>query len=340
MWVFIVIHIALLIPSFLVFDNMSLFSLVMAFSASSVLYSVIRKGKGEWSMQGMSAVWVIGVLVVLSLMYANFLPHVEEKIDVFLNISSLAVLAVVILFMHIDNMRFSLGLMGEGQKGAVAASPVSNILISIFLAIIVIFGALSVLFPSTSVILALARFVREILLLPLRLLAALLQWLADGDVEISEIIPMIGAQEGDMPLEDGIPMDDAQHSWFMTLVNFLSIFIGVAIVVVIAAVLLYKLYKAFDKKDDIYKMQKYTQNDNVDRLKFMFGDFKELLPRFKLGTKHPVRRAYIKKINSHIKQGLRVRPHYTPEIIADQIRPKENIDELTQRYEEVRYGRL
>jgi len=340
MWLFLLVHLALLVPPFLVLHDATLFGITMASSALVIVYSIYRKGKDEWAMQGTSAIWVIVVLAATSILFATYMPY-TEGISIFLNLSSLTALASIVLFVHIDNMRFSLGLMGEHQRKSAEVSPVSNILISIFLAVIVILGALSILFPSQTTFVFLLRLAGDIVLFPFRLLSAFISWLI-GDSDVVEIptlnLPVF--EQGEMMLEDGIPMDDAQQTWFMTLTNILSIVIVVAIVIGIVGTLFYKLYKAFGKGKTMDEEQSVMTTDAISKLKFALGDIKELLPRFKLGSKHPVRKAYIKKINGHIKQGVMVQSHHTPDIIADKIRPKEDIDELTQRYEEVRYGRL
>jgi len=339
---FIGIHILFLAPPFLAISNIWLFVIIMITTLFAVIYSMYRKANDEWYMQGSTAVWVIAVLAGFSLFYAYFFPEIAG-ISILLNMSSLISLAAVVLFIHMDNRQFSLGLVGSStNKKAAEMSPVSNILIAVFLIIIVIFAALSVLFPSEAAVMVLGRLVFSVLLLPFRFIAFILRNIA-GDV----------IQYDELPLDQwfigyGSPLEENGEQWeeagnfaaiFSIITGVLIVIAWVALAVMLLAALIYGLYKAFNKKDEDGK-QSLMPDDTMSRLKFVLGDFKEFLPRFRLGAKHPVRRAYIKKVNSHIKQGLEVRPSYTPEVIADKIRPKENIDDLTQRYEEVRYGKI
>lgn len=66
-------------------------------------------------------------------------------------------------------------------------------------------------------------------------------------------------------------------------------------------------------------------------------DLLGLLPKLPK-IRHPIRREYARKVNKHIKRGTEIRDHDTTDIIAKKILPKENIGELTARYEKVRYG--
>ena len=337
MWQFLAIHFVMLALPFAALSDLWVFGLLMSFTVSTVIYSFYRKGKGEWTMQGRTAVWVIALLAGLSLLYAAYFPEIEGKAAL-LNISSLAALAAVVLYMHLDNMRFGLGMVGSHQRKSENISAVSNVLITVFLIIIVIFGALSILFPSEAAAVILVRLIVDLILLPFHFIAWILQSVLGGAVEPG-FLPMIL----DDIITGGIDYEDTgeqtvRNRILMYTVGVIAVAILVAIAGLILAVLFYRIYIAFSGKEEAGK-HSLIPEDGISKLKFVLGDFKELLPRFKLGARHPVRRAYIKKVNGHIKQGLIVRPHYTPEVIADKIRPKEDIDELTQSYEKVRYGK-
>ena len=339
---FLVAHFALFTLVFAAVSDVWIFGPLLGFAIASVAYSFYRKGKGEWSLQGSSAAWVIAILAALSMLYGAFLPQLEG-IPVLLNISSLVVLAAVVLYIHLDNMQFSLKLLGEGDqhKKTVGASRVSNLLISVFLTIIVIFGAISVLFPSDAAALVLLRLVGNILLLPFLLVTNIMRMFIYTPENGYEALPFFEAiWEGyyEMPQTMIEPEPDVAAHVTGVIMGIVSMVLVAAIVIGLTILLFYKLYKAFGRKNEEGK-QSLMPEDIVGKLKFVLGDFKDLLPRFRLGAKHPIRRAYIKKVNSHVKRGFILRPHYTPEKIADKIRPTENIDELTRKYEEVRYGR-
>ena len=335
---FIVIHIAMFALSFLALSDALIFGPLVGFTVLAAIYSLHRKGKGEWAMQGSTAVWVIGLLAALSALYASYLPEMDG-VGVFLNISSLISLAAVVLYMHLDNMRFGLGLIGEHHKKTTNMSPVSNMLITVFLIIIIIFGSLSILFPSEAAVLVIARLLLNIILFPFQLMAFIFQSIIGEPVPEMPLEEMLTGDGNFVPEEGEEPPENFVFNRVISfIVGLLSALGLLAVAVTFLVLLFYRLYRAFGKKGEEGKSSLMPE-DAISRLKFVLGDFKELLPNFKLSARHPVRRAYIKKVNSHIKQGLRVHPHYTPEVIADKIRPKEDIDELTQKYEKVRYGR-
>lgn len=341
MRLFLATHFFMLAIPFVVWHDMWAFGPLLGFVVAMILYSMRRKGEGEWNMQGSTAVWVIAFLVLLSMMYATYLPDIGG-INALLNISSLISLASVVLYIYLDNMQFSLDLIGVSHQGNSAhTSSVSNVLFTVFLIMVVVFGALSLLFPSEAAALTIIHLLVGIIPLIFQFLALVFRGIAEEPVVVDN-----GVLDG-MFMGMGEPLFEpdelAETGPFLAIliaaVRFLAIFGLVAAFTIFVVMLIYKLYKAFSREKRPGK-QSLMPDDTINKLKFMLGDFKELLPRFKLSVKHPVRRAYIKKVNGHIKRGLEVRLHYTPEIIADKIRPKEDIDELTQRYEEVRYGKI
>ena len=341
---FFVIHLALLVLAIVTQSGAWISGIpVIGFAIVSIGYSVHMKIKGEMSLQGSTAIWVIIVLAALSLLFANAHPDMESA-PILINVSSLASLAALVLYMHLDNMRFSLKLLGEKdhRKQTAGASHLSNLLITIFLIIIVIFGALSVIFPSDAAALVLLRLAGNILLLPFQIILWVLGLIlpqGEGGYELI-MIPeefFYGYYGADPEIAE-----EEVALWIRVMGIIVAILAGIivaAAVIGLIVLVINELYKAFSRKNEEGK-QSLMPDDVITKLKFVMGDFRDLLPRFRLAAKHPIRRAYIKKINSHVKRGFILHPHYTPEKIADKIRPTEDIDELTEKYEEVRYGRL
>ena len=335
---FIIFHAALLALPFLTLGDIRIFMPVLGFAIASVIYSLNTKGKGEWSMPGVTAAWVIGILAGLSLLFNAYVSHLDG-INALLNISSLAALAAIVLYVHLDNLRFSLAALKGLKSKSAQVTSASKFLITIFLIMIVLFGALSILFPSQSVMLMIAQLAGQIILLPIRLMVCIAGFFfgetdGEGAGGIPPILMMSGEMEEPMPMEE-----DPAFAVLSTVMGAIAMLVIIIAAVAILGMLFRGLYRAFNKKNNDSGKQSLMPDDVKSKLKFVFGDMRELLPRFKVSVKHPVRRAYIKKINSHIKQGFRALPHYTPEVIADKIRSTEDIDELTQRYEEARYGR-
>ena len=81
------------------------------------------------------------------------------------------------------------------------------------------------------------------------------------------------------------------------------------------------------------------ETEDVIQYKFKLRDLKMFLPKPKERVKDPVRRQYIKTVKKHMKQGIFVGQGDTPKMIEAKIKPKEDVRELTQSYEVVRYGK-
>jgi len=121
-------------------------------------------------------------------------------------------------------------------------------------------------------------------------------------------------------------------------VNLISNIIGIVLIAIIVFALTRWFYKKFYKKRK--QKQEETPVDTVIALeKNIVGDIINLLPRFKPKYRHPVRRAYAKKVNRYIKNGVPISRLDTTDIIGNKIGVVEDISELTAKYENVRYGR-
>jgi len=131
------------------------------------------------------------------------------------------------------------------------------------------------------------------------------------------------------------PYDDHEQFWALAdrifFVIFLLMLAGVIFV-------LYLFFRYFNRRR---KAKQSKDNDDADETialtRNILDDFWDLLPRFGKYSKNAVRRAYVKKVNWHIRRGVDVKRSDTTDIIADKIRSTEDIDELTALYEKVRY---
>jgi len=337
---FIAIHAAMMAVPFVTLGNPRIFAPLICFAIASAIYSLHTRGKGEWSMPGTAAAWVIAVFAALSMLFVAYVPEIGG-FGAMLNISSLISLAAIVLYVHLDNMRVSLNMLKGHRKTNAETSTTSNILIAVFLVMILVFGALSILFPSEAAVLVVGRLLLDIALLPINFLVSLAQFFfGEAGSDYMGMPPILeGGGGGAHWAAEDLPDESLLHAIFNIIIVTLTTLILLALATVVIVTLFRRLYKAFNKKDSDSEKQSLMPDDIKSKFKFILGDMKELLPRFKLGVRHPIRRAYIKKINSHIKQGFRALPHYTPDVIAEKIHPTEDINELTKKYEEVRYGK-
>jgi hypothetical protein len=136
--------------------------------------------------------------------------------------------------------------------------------------------------------------------------------------------------------EDYQPEEDQPGQLIFIILGSLAV-LGVAAGIIIVVVMLIRAVLEHRIKRAKTDGQALSE-DSVSKLKFTISDLAAFLPRFRFGAKHPIRKAYIKKVNGHIRQGINILPSNTPEVIADRIRHREDIDELTAAYEAVRYG--
>jgi hypothetical protein len=105
-----------------------------------------------------------------------------------------------------------------------------------------------------------------------------------------------------------------------------------------AILLLILFYRAMLKRLTHKKTNTHPYFE-AEKLAPSFKGIKSLFNRKGSKHSHPIRRAYRKKVNKHIKQGTPIKRHHNPKNIAELIRQNENIDELTTQYRAARYGR-
>ncbi|MCL2565762.1 MAG: hypothetical protein FWE24_08145 [Defluviitaleaceae bacterium] len=338
---FLFLHILFIAIPIIFLSGLEMVSMV-SFSVICAVYSVVTRMKAEWPIQGSTAVWVIIYLAGI-FMLLDVYDAVVPGVSVLLAVSAALILMLTILFVHMENIEFSLAILQVEYKqttGNILHS--NNTVITVFLVIIGFFVILSVFFPvNTAVPFLLSGLwavVQQILL-----------WIAFAIVTIfSFFLPDItfieeGVEDVAEVVEEIPEIYYQEQSVFWQILGNILSFIVITILVLLILfaliTIIVKLYKAFAIKNRSEDKKSLMPEDTLGKLKFVLSDLKIFLPRFGTGIKHPLRKAYIKKVNGHIKAGIRILESYTPEMIADKIRPEENIDELTQRYEEVRYGR-
>jgi len=140
----------------------------------------------------------------------------------------------------------------------------------------------------------------------------------------------------DIGIQDAPELD--QEAFFHAFYRAMNIF-AIIFVPIFAILLIRTFFKAFYKRLR-KKNDDGTPGDTVIVLESnVMNDLRELFPRFKNKYGHPIRRAYAKKVNKYIKSGVDILGADTTDIIANKIRTAEDIDELTAKYERVRYGK-
>jgi len=341
---FLSIHVIFLVLPVIIFSTLYAIVAVTAFAAISVGYSIHARLKEELKLRGVWIVLFMAALATVFFIVDGLIRHVAGM-NVLVIISSIVVLCAAVLYIHLENVDFSMRILSDRYK-----KPVGNVLssnnriITGFLIILSAFGILSVVFPAQTVFTALTRAAVFIITLPIALLVALTDFLGSNPDPIHEGTPLLMPEDG---YGYGGYMEEAEPDNFLEIMNAVydALVWVVLVAVVIGAIagviyIVIKLHKVFGKKHDDENKESLMPDDTIGKLKFALGDLAAFLPRRKPKVKHPVRRAYIKKVNRHIKQGTVVLSSHTTEVIADNIRPNEDIDQLTETYEEARYGKM
>ena len=296
------------------------------FMVASVIHSFIARVHGEIEVGFGVAVFCFALFALLLLV----LPDVENVETYRTQVVSmyLLLLGFIILFRQMERLDYRMSL--QRNLEGVALSPrklmrTNSAMGFAFAVLVISFGFLT-------------------FFLPIHLVARFLAWL----------MARVGDFLGEIPDRGEIPMDlpifDAEDDMAAMETDFiedphdvrggeLAWFFGVAIGVVVAICLIAAIVLAVRKLKAAKKKKRADIPHEAIKLGgSLLDDLLDLLPRF--NRRHPIRRAYEKKVNSHIKLGIAVENYDTTVHIADKIRENEDIDELTERYEAVRYGRL
>ena len=136
--------------------------------------------------------------------------------------------------------------------------------------------------------------------------------------------------------EEEIYWEALTDTWNFAILNRIFQVLATIIIVLLVLYFLYSIVKKIKPRKKNEKLE--DVQEEVGLTGSLLDDLFDLLPRFKR-LRHPIRRAYEKKVNFHIKQGVMVEIHDTTEKIADKIREAEDIDDLTAKYEIIRYWR-
>jgi len=252
-------------------------------------------------------------------------------------IAASALLCMLTAFLQIYLTNFDLQLQKAHKDHVEPARDVmttGKVATTSFFATFAVLGGILILFPMGTVLInafrAVISFIQSILsrLAPYELLRDI-DDLALPPIDIHGDYDQIGAFLGE---RSEYYYEETNALLYLTIFALL-IFLAFPLSIMIWSFI--KRHKERTKKSNL---RKDGTLDDTQSHKFRFSDITDLFGRNR-GPKHPIRKAYIKKVRSHIKQGTIVLDAHTTDTIANSIRPKENIDDLTKSYDQARYGR-
>ena len=342
-YVFTVLHVVLATIVWFVFNDW----FAMGFMLVAIVYSFNAKSSGEWELTR-----ITGIITLIAHVGMFALAQWWTNVDMGLFQQQLAgtcivVLGFIIIYTHMDNIDLSLRVLqrsDDDRHSAGSVLRINNILIAVFSGMVVLVGVVVSALPLGRMLVAgwravsglassfFSRFARE-----------------GPTFDFPEQTPIerVGILDADqfifMSPESVMFADEADlnNPYFaltedaaVTIFDYylLRIFLVVGMVIIVRNFIRY--FVNLSRKRNASK----SRNDEKTSLtRDILGDIRDLLPRFGRYSKNAIRRAYIKKVNWHIKRGVNVKHSDTTDIIADKIRNIEDIDELTAMYEQVRY---
>ena len=324
-YIFLLISAALCLASWFFLRFLGADGAVVFFLAISFVYSSYAWMNGEIEPSFTKCVVFLAFFVFFFFTVAG----AAEDASVYqarIAFSYLMLVCFTILYMQMDSLDYKLYLQKNIDGYTLSTKRLirsNNTLGFAFASLVLIAGFLSIFFP-------------------LHLIARFFSWLASlfagrfaNPVPIEEAIGQFILPE---PIDVEILVEGRVESG-ATGGGILSIIVEViwwSFASIIVFLLLYSIVRKVKTRKKFEKLEGTQEEFMLEGS--LFDDLLDLLPRFKK-ARHHIRRAYEKKVNSHIKQGIFIEDSDTTDIIADKIRDSEDIDELTAKYEVVRYGR-
>ncbi|MCL2203065.1 MAG: hypothetical protein FWB88_03895 [Defluviitaleaceae bacterium] len=356
---FFVIHGLFLLLPLLFFRSVGELVPMMGIAVLSVIYSIRVRTKKEWRPEPRQAVMITASLAAVFFVSTTVFDVQVEGADRFFFAVTLMILASVLLVIQMENVDSRVEILSDRLRNSTPMKNIltaNNILISGFLAFIIAVGMLSLFSPDIwrGVQWALIGLGMVVTLIVMFLMAHNLLWLRETTIPeevythyfpVPFELNLVHDDLFDMMAEgmyrDYFILDEEGVAGVARLFYIQSVLLLAVLAVVLffaGRAIIRAVIRNFFNKTGGDEDESLLPGDTLGRLKFMLGDLAAFLPGFRSTSRHPIRRAFAKKVNRHIKKGTPILPSDTPDAIANKIRPAENIDALTLQYENVRYG--
>ena len=305
--------------------------MAVAFMIVAALYSIIAAIKGERRFQLVQVMCVV-VFIAVSHIAASTMAYNGNYqvygLDLFTRASILLVIAAGVVYVQMDNLHANMRIFGTSGEADSNVYKNNNKVVSGFSAALVIIVAAAMVFGPVM-----AMFMRFLGRIAYLVMQVRIFFIPSQPSAVEGLYGAATTQDAYAEvLYDGYDADALaiDSPWIFgasVLAAFAIMLIGIAIGRALA-----RRRRRIEDSDIV------DTDDEMAQMKFSARDLAMFLPKRRAGIRHPLRRAYIKKVRGHIKQGVKVKRSHTPEVIADIIREREDIDGLTVAYEAVRYG--
>ncbi|MCL2204471.1 MAG: hypothetical protein FWB88_11105 [Defluviitaleaceae bacterium] len=342
--IFTFVHALLLLGAVFFIGDVDSWMLVLGFMAVALLYSYYTRIHGEPSVGRSFAVYML-ILHVVVFIILDYMTADAERMQSVLLFNFIAMAGFIVVITHMDNVDYRLQYLRLSSKYDHNADRVlsfNNKMITLFAVFFMGVGFAGAVLPMGAALVRLLRWVFWPVLSVMRLVPGGIETFFEArDGDTAPVPPPLeGPQEELTEYEPEVPpyepeyLDEGALTVFFIVVGVLSIAAALAFLLY-----LFRLfYRRFSARRAALKKASAQDDAVIAMPTNILSDLKALFPRIKIRHRHAIRRAYTKKVNTHIKAGTKIIAADTTVVIADKIRPRENIDELTAQYEAVRYG--
>ncbi|MCL2168820.1 MAG: hypothetical protein FWB74_02205 [Defluviitaleaceae bacterium] len=346
-YMFAVIHlIVAVLPAVLVlFVLRGVSDLFMPVLVLSLCMSGFSTGKRFGVNTDTNTATAIGLVAVLALMVislraADVYPEGAGITTLFSGLVLIG-LSAIIMQIQMGRMDIQLALLGNRVKNSPKGVVRSNyIIMGGFLGIMMVFGVAAILVPDSVVasgLLFLAQAAVWIFMLPFAILGFIGGMFYQETYEYFPEIELPGVYVDVPPMPLPEIYEEAPPYYEQSLLSVIFEIVAFVIVGIVLVFIFIALYKAMRRRFGRGR-QSAGSDFEAEKLEMELRR-RGIFARKDKTLRHPVRRAYRKKVNAHIKKGTSIFKHHHHENIADIIRENEDIDELTKLYEVARYGR-
>lgn len=297
------------------------------------VYSFVLRIKRDSELS--IGVWItsLGLLALFSALGSYFSHDILPELNAFL---ALILTIGFFLYRQTKAVDDSLGIiLKTARQPTKTILKFNNRIIGVFLAIMLVFALLSSLLPAYEAL----SGVGTLLLAAIRAIFSLFNFEGGGDDPVYTKPPALSVGG---PIDYSMPGDNAP--WLTAILNGLFYIAATAALIFVLGLIVnsfYKIYKAFYSENRKTVLEGDTveyigvaekHNSSIDG-----GFLRSIFPK-KQTEKDKIRREYKKRILWHKRRGVDVTSPDTTGEIAQKVSQKENITELTDKYNKARYS--